>query len=63
VGESGAVYFAVNGAHYGPAGPSGAVTANLSLTAGVLTERYAQADPEADADLERVVAELTQDRQ
>jgi cytoskeletal protein RodZ len=63
VGESGAVYFAVNGAHYGPAGPSGAVTANLSLTAGALTERYAQADPEADADLERVVAELTQDRQ
>jgi len=63
VGESGAVYFAVNGAHYGPAGPSGAVTANLSLTAAALTERYAQADPKADADLKRVVAELVQDRQ
>jgi len=26
VGESGAVYFAVNGTHYGPAGPNGTVT-------------------------------------
>ena len=63
VGESGAVYFAVNGAHYGPAGPSGAVTANLSLSSGALTERYAQADPQADSDLETVVAELSQDLQ
>ncbi|MDZ7711534.1 MAG: DUF4115 domain-containing protein [Roseovarius sp.] len=63
VGESGAVYFAVNGAHYGPAGPSGAVTANLSLTAEALTGRYAQADPQADSDLMSVVAELSQDPQ
>ena len=63
VGESGAVYFAVNGAHYGPAGPSGAVTANLSLTPEALTGRYAQADPKADSDLKSVVAELSQDSQ
>ena len=63
VGESGAVYFAVNGAHYGPVGPSGAVTANLSLDSEALTGRFAQADPKADADLKRVVAELSQDPQ
>jgi cytoskeletal protein RodZ len=60
VGESGAVYFAVNGRHYGPAGPRGAVTANLPLTPDALTGRYALADPGADDDLQRVVAELSQ---
>ena len=59
VGESGAVYFAVNGAHYGPAGARGAVTANLSLTPSALTERYGMADIEADQDLMRHVAELS----
>ena len=63
VGESGAVYFAVNGTHYGPAGRSGAVTADLALAAGSLTERYAVADTQADGDLRRVVAELSQDAQ
>jgi len=63
VGESGAVYFAVNGQHYGPAGPRGAVTANLSLTPDALTGRYALADPGADDDLQRVVAELAQEPQ
>ena len=59
VGESGAVYFSVNGAHYGPAGARGAVTANLSLTPSALTERYGMADIEADQDLMRHVAELS----
>lgn len=63
VGESGAVYFAVNGQHYGPAGPRGAVTANLSLTPDALTGRYALADPGADGDLQRVVVELSQEPQ
>src|SRR6056297_4297578 len=63
VGESGAVYFAVNGKHYGPAGPRGAVTADLALEAGALTGRYALADPGADDDLQRVVAELAQEPQ
>jgi cytoskeletal protein RodZ len=63
VGESGAVYFAVNGEHYGPAGPRGAVTANLALAPNALTERYTLADPDSDNDLMRVVAELPQEPQ
>ncbi|KQI68647.1 4-hydroxy-3-methylbut-2-en-1-yl diphosphate synthase [Loktanella sp. 3ANDIMAR09] len=55
VGESGAVYFAVNGQHYGPAGPAGTVTSNLALSAESLTATYALADLEADGDLAAVV--------
>ena len=58
IGASGAVYFAVNGQHYGPAGARGAVTSNLALAAEPLTERYAVADIEADQDLMQYVAEL-----
>ncbi|WP_300549285.1 helix-turn-helix domain-containing protein [Roseovarius sp.] len=58
VGESGAVYFAVNGEHYGPAGERGSVTSGLALTPGELTGRYAVADIDADQDLMRYVAEL-----
>lgn len=57
VGESGAVYFAINGAHFGPAGPSGTVTSNLDLSVAHLTDTYSQVDLNADADLVRVVAE------
>ena len=55
VGESGAVYFAVNGQHYGPAGANGTVTSNLALSASNLTEKYALADLNADGDLRAVV--------
>ncbi len=58
IGASGAVYFAVDGQHYGPAGARGAVTSNLALAAGPLTERYAVADIESDGDLMQYVAEL-----
>lgn len=58
VGASGAVYFAVNGQTYGPAGPRGAVTSNVALAAASLTERYQPADPSRDSDLERMVAQL-----
>ncbi|MHA7828890.1 MAG: helix-turn-helix domain-containing protein [Roseovarius sp.] len=61
VGESGAVYFAVNGKHYGPAGPRGAVTADLALEAGALTGAYSVADLTRDEDLSRYVAELRTD--
>ena len=61
VGESGAIYFAVNGQHYGPVGPRGAVTSNVALAADDLTARFALADPEADRDLQHHVAELSQD--
>lgn len=55
IGESGAVYFAVNGAHYGPVGPNGSVTSNLALSVENLTETYAVADLTADSDLAEVV--------
>jgi cytoskeletal protein RodZ len=58
IGASGAVYFAVNGQHFGPAGARGAVTSNLALAAGPLTDRYAVADIESDQDLMQYVAEL-----
>ncbi|SLN11914.1 helix-turn-helix domain-containing protein [Pseudooctadecabacter jejudonensis] len=50
IGESGAVYFAVNGDHYGPVGPRGQVTSNVALSVENLTQVYAQADPAADSD-------------
>ncbi|SFR37088.1 protein RodZ, contains Xre-like HTH and DUF4115 domains [Yoonia tamlensis] len=55
VGESGAVYFAVNGVHYGPAGQTGVVTSNVALSAESLLETYAVADLTADDDLAAVV--------
>lgn len=58
VGASGAVYFAVNGHTYGPAGPRGSVSSNVPLNAETLMARYEPAVPENDADLERMVAEL-----
>ncbi|MBP0482861.1 helix-turn-helix domain-containing protein [Sagittula salina] len=58
VGESGAVYFSVDGQAYGPAGPSGAVTENISLAAAELTDRYAPADTGADDDLVATLFEL-----
>ncbi|RVT83906.1 helix-turn-helix domain-containing protein [Rhodobacteraceae bacterium CCMM004] len=57
-GESGAIYFAVNGEPYGPAGRNGAVTSNLALSATNLTESYQVADLSGDTALARVVAEL-----
>lgn len=58
VGESGAIYFAMNGTAYGPAGPSGSVTSKLPLAVDHLTATYQVADITADTDLARVVAEL-----
>lgn len=58
VGESGAIYFAMNGQTYGPAGPRGAVTSNLALSVDQLTQTYSVASIEADSDLARIVAEL-----
>ena len=58
VGESGAIYFAMNGQTYGPAGPRGSVTSNLALSVDALSETYSVASLETDSDLARVVAEL-----
>ena len=54
-GESGAIYFAVNGQAYGPAGERGAVTKNIALSAEALTSTYQAADLAADADLAKFV--------
>ncbi|PYC48470.1 DUF4115 domain-containing protein [Litorivita pollutaquae] len=62
VGESGAIYFAVNGQHVGPAGPSGSVTSKLPLSVAHLTQTYQVASLEKDGDLARVVAELVAPR-
>ncbi|MHA6344050.1 helix-turn-helix domain-containing protein [Roseivivax sp. CAU 1761] len=58
VGESGAIYFAVDGEAYGPAGPRGTVTSGIRLTESELTQRFETADPAADADFQRVAGEL-----
>ena len=55
-GESGAVYFAVNGTTYGPAGAPGAVTKNIVLSPEALTSAYALADLARDGDLARMIA-------
>ena len=62
VGESGAIYFAVNGAHFGPAGLDGTVTSKLDLSAENLTTTYAAADLTSDQGLAAavsLVAEIT----
>lgn len=55
VGESGAMYFAVNGTHYGPVGPKGVVTSDVRLTTDNLTSTYAVADLSSDSDLAQIV--------
>ncbi|MEM8537264.1 MAG: DUF4115 domain-containing protein, partial [Pseudomonadota bacterium] len=55
VGESGAMYFAVNGVHYGPVGETGTVTSNVELTVESLTSEFALADLTADDDLAQIV--------
>jgi len=56
-GESGAIYFALNGQLLGPVGDTGAVTRNLSLSVNEISDRYDVADLEQDGDLARMVAE------
>ncbi len=56
-GESGAIYFALNGQHFGPAGNRGVVTSNLPLSTDEIAARYEVADLEQDRDLARMVAE------
>lgn len=61
VGESSAIYFAVNGKHYGPAGNRGTVTSNLALSMDNLTEAYAVADLTQHQELARTVAQADLD--
>ena len=55
-GNSGAVYFAVNGRTYGPAAPGPQVVKNVELSTASLTSKYAFADLTADPELAEMVA-------
>jgi cytoskeletal protein RodZ len=54
-GNSGSVYFVVNGTTFGPAAPGANVVKNVTLTAEGLTGQYAAADLTGDADLAKVL--------
>lgn len=54
-GNSGSLYFAVNGKTYGPSAPGAQVVKNVALTPDSLTGSYAEADLTGDADLARFV--------
>ena len=55
-GNSGAVYFAVNGRTYGPSAPGPQVVKNVELSAGSVTGKYAFADLTADPELAEIIA-------
>ncbi|WP_298836197.1 helix-turn-helix domain-containing protein [uncultured Roseobacter sp.] len=57
-GESGAIYFALNGEYYGPVGDTGVVTSNLALDVDTLKAAYSVADLSADEALATTVVEL-----
>jgi cytoskeletal protein RodZ len=54
-GNSGSIYFVVNGQTFGPASPGSAVVKNVALSADALTQTYAAADLSGDADLAQFV--------
>ncbi len=54
-GNSGSVYFAVNGKTYGPAAPGASVVKNVALSTESLTQAYAEANLADDADLAALV--------
>ncbi|MBC7675154.1 MAG: DUF4115 domain-containing protein, partial [Rhodoferax sp.] len=55
-GNSGSVYFAVNGVTYGPAAPGAQVVKNVVLSPESLMAAYVVAVPTADVDLARFVS-------
>ncbi|MBB3993036.1 hypothetical protein GGR95_000655 [Sulfitobacter undariae] len=57
-GQSGAVYFVMNGEFFGPVGGRGSVTSNVPLQQQALAELYEPAQPGNDSALETLVAEL-----
>lgn len=56
-GNSGSVYFAVNGQTYGPAAPGAQVVKNVALSPDALKSSYQVADLTADPDLATIVAD------
>ena len=59
-GNSGSIYFAVNGQTYGPAAPGAQVVKNVSLAAEALSGRFAPADLTGDSDLARFVTTVAE---
>jgi cytoskeletal protein RodZ len=57
-GNSGSVYFRVNGQTYGPAAPGAQVVDKIALSPEALTRSLALADPNADPDLTRYAANI-----
>lgn len=55
-GNSGAIYFAVNGRTYGPAAPGAQVIGNVELSPDNLTTKYAFADLTADPELAQMIS-------
>jgi cytoskeletal protein RodZ len=60
-GNSGSVYFLIDGEPHGPAAPGANVVRDVALSPDALTERFAQADLSRDADLAVMVANLRED--
>jgi hypothetical protein len=58
-GESGAIYFAIAGDCYGPAGAPGSVTSNLPLVQAALVELFEPAPLSSETTLGRMVADLS----
>ncbi|MBP1805955.1 helix-turn-helix domain-containing protein [Rubellimicrobium aerolatum] len=56
VGESGALFMAVNGVPFGPVGPAGQVTKDVALSPEAITTTYAQADLSQEEELADYVA-------
>ncbi len=63
-GESSAIYFAVNGEHFGPVGERGQVSKNIDLSMDAITGRFALADlaDGRNEALATLVAELQADQ-
>ena len=55
-GNAGSLYFAINGATYGPAGSGPEVVKDVALAPDALVQSYALANAEKDADLARFIA-------
>jgi hypothetical protein len=52
-GNSGSIYFVVDGVTYGPVAPGAQVAKDIQLSPEALTQNFAQADLTVDEDLAR----------
>ncbi len=59
-GNSGSVYFAVNGQTYGPAAPGAQVIKNVTLSPEALVASYTPADMERDSDLRDIITKVAE---